>query len=48
MITVVYRIIVGLVAALVLWELFSRKDIKVQANAALVLIPLVLRALMLV
>jgi hypothetical protein len=47
MITIIYRIIIGLVAVLVLWELFSRKDVKVQANAALVLIPLLLRALML-
>ncbi len=48
MITVVYRLIVILVAVLVVWELFSQKEIKWQANAALVLIPLVLRAFMLV
>ncbi len=48
MITYVYRLIVVIVAVLVVWELFSQKEIKSQANAALVLIPLVLRAFMLV
>jgi hypothetical protein len=48
MITVVYRLIVIAVAVLVVWELFAQKDAKYQANAALVLIPLLLRAFMLV
>lgn len=48
MITSVYRLIVIVVAALVIWELFSQKDVKMQANAALVLIPLLLRAMMIV
>jgi len=46
MITFVYRLLVVLVALLVLVELFSQKDLKAQATAAVVLIPLVLRALM--
>ena len=46
MITIVYRFLVILVALLVLIELFSQKDWKAQATAALVLIPLILRALM--
>lgn len=48
MITVVYRLIVIAVAVLVVWELFAQKDVKYQANAALVLVPLLLRAFMLV
>ena len=48
MITGIYRLIVVLIAALVIWELFSQKDAKMQANAALVLIPLLLRAMMIV
>jgi hypothetical protein len=48
MITVVYRLIVIFVAVLVIWELFSQKELKAQATAALVVIPLVLRAFMLV
>lgn len=48
MITVVYRLIVIAVAVLVIWELFAQKDVKYQANAALVLVPLLLRACMLV
>ncbi len=48
MITLVYRLIVILIAALVAWELWRQTDIKAQATAALVLIPLLLRAAMLV
>lgn len=48
MITVVYRLIVIAVAVLVVWEVFAQKDVKYQANAALVLMPLLLRAFMLV
>lgn len=46
MITVVYRLIVLLTAVLVLEELFSQASLKLKLNAALVLIPLILRALM--
>lgn len=46
MITLVYRLIVVFAALLVLWELFSQTSLKLKLNAALVLIPLLLRALM--
>jgi hypothetical protein len=46
MITLVYRLIVLLTAVLVLMELFSQTSLKLKLNAALVLVPLVLRALM--
>lgn len=46
MITLVYRLIVLFVAAFVLWELFSQQSLKLKLNAALVLVPLILRALM--
>jgi hypothetical protein len=46
MITIVYRLIVVLAAALVLGELFTQASLKLKLNAALVLIPLLLRALM--
>ena len=46
MITLVYRLIVVVAIAIIVWEMFTQKDIKMQANAAIVLIPLVLRALM--
>lgn len=45
-ITLVYRLIVVLAALFVLWELFSQESLKLKLNAALVLIPLLLRALM--
>jgi len=44
--TLIYRMIVVLILILTLWNLFDEKDMKNQANAALVLIPLMLRALM--
>jgi hypothetical protein len=46
MITVVYRLIVVLTALLVLAELFSQRSLKLKLNAALILVPLILRALM--
>lgn len=45
-ITWIYRLIVALVIAMVGWNLFTEKKITMQINCALVLIPLVLRALM--
>lgn len=45
--TLIYRGIVGLVLLLVLRCLFDEKDFWKQATAALVVIPLVLRLLML-
>jgi len=46
MITIVYRLIVVFATLLVLDELFSQTSLKLKLNAALVLIPLLLRALM--
>ena len=46
MITLVYRLIVVLTIVLVLAELFSQQSLKLKLNAALILIPLILRALM--
>lgn len=47
MLTIIYRIIVALVIALVGWNLFTEKKLTAQMNYALVLIPMVLRVLML-
>lgn len=44
--TLIYRLIVILLSALIIWELFYQKDLRTQATAAFVLIPLILRALM--
>jgi hypothetical protein len=46
MITVVYRAIAAGAVVLVVAELFSQRSLKQKLNAALVLIPLILRALM--
>ena len=46
MITIIYQLIVAVAIAIIIWELFTQKDIKMQANAAIVLIPLILRVLM--
>jgi hypothetical protein len=46
MMTLIYRLLVVVLTLLVVLELFSQKDLKSQATAALVLIPFVLRALM--
>ena len=48
MLTILYRLIAAAAAALVVVELFSQKDLKLKVNAAIVVIPLVLRALMIV
>lgn len=44
--TLIYRILVGLVLLLTVWNLYEEEDIKKQANNALVVIPLLLRVLM--
>ncbi len=44
--TFVYRIIVLTVLLLVGWHLFEEEKIKFQANAAIVIVPLLLRVLM--
>ena len=46
MISIVYRIILLMVVALIIWEILAQKDVKTQATAALVVIPLIMRALM--
>ena len=46
MITIIYRLIVVMVIALIGWNLFTEKKLTVQMNAAMVLIPMVLRTLM--
>ena len=46
MITIIYRLIVAMVIALVGWNLFTEEKLTNQLNCALVLIPLILRALM--
>lgn len=46
MITLIYRGIVGLVLVFTVWNLFSDKKLVNQANAALVVIPMILRLLM--
>ena len=46
MITIIYRLIVVMVVALISWNLFTEKKLTMQMNAAMVLIPMVMRALM--
>lgn len=46
MITLIYRAIVAIVLIFTVWNLFEEEKITLQANAALVVIPLVLRLLM--
>lgn len=46
MITIIYRLIVVYLLGLVVWNLIDDEEIKNQANNALVIIPLILRALM--
>lgn len=44
--TLIYRILVGIVLILTVWNLFDEEEIFKQANNALVIIPLLLRVLM--
>ena len=46
MITLIYRGIIAVVLIFTIWNLFDEEKIKLQANAALVVIPLILRLLM--
>lgn len=46
MITIIYRLIVAMVIGLVGWNLFTEEKFTNQLNCAMVLIPLILRALM--
>lgn len=44
--TIIYRLIILLILIFTVWNLFTEEKIIKQANAALVVIPLVLRLLM--
>ena len=46
MITIIYRLLVVMVVGLIGWNLFTEKKLTLQMNAAMVLIPMVMRALM--
>ena len=46
--TLIYRLIVVLAIVLISMELFSQKSLCLKFNAGLVLIPLVMRAMMIV
>lgn len=46
MLTIIYRLIVVAVLGMTVWNLFTEKKLSKQISAALVTIPLVLRALM--
>lgn len=46
MITIIYRLIIVMVVGLIGWNLFTEKKLTMQMNAAMVLIPMVMRALM--
>ncbi len=46
MITLIYRGIIALVIFFTVWNMFTEEDLSKQANAALILIPLTLRLLM--
>lgn len=41
--TVIYLAIIVMLLGLVIWNMFTEKDIMVQIDAALIIIPLVLR-----
>lgn len=41
--TVIYLVIIALVVGFIVWNMFTEKDLMVQIDAALVLIPLILR-----
>ncbi|MBP2665590.1 MAG: hypothetical protein H6Q76_570 [Firmicutes bacterium] len=47
MMTIVYQLILVAAVVLIVRSLFQEKELKMQINAAWVLIPLILRALML-
>jgi len=47
MMTIVYRLILVVAIALIVRGIFREKELKMQVNAAWVLVPFILRALML-
>lgn len=46
MLTVIYQAIIALVMIFILWNMWREKDIRNQAIAAMVIIPLLLRLIM--
>ncbi len=48
MLTIIYRLLCAAAAVLVGIELFRQSDVKNKVNAAIVIVPLVLRALMII
>ena len=46
MITMIYRLIVVGVIGLIGWNLYTEEKLTMQMNAAMVMIPMVMRALM--
>lgn len=46
MMTLIYRLILACIVALIGWNLYTEEKITLQLNSAMVLIPLVLRVLM--
>ena len=48
MMKLVYQLIIAIISVLLVWELFTQKDVKVQIMAAMTLIPFILRLIMVV
>ncbi len=48
MLTICYRIICAACAAFIGVEIFRQKDVKLKINAAIIIIPFIMRALMIV
>lgn len=48
MMKLVYQLIIAIISVLLVWELFTQKDVKVQFMAAMTLIPFILRLMMVV
>jgi len=48
MMKLIYQVILAFITALVVWELVTQKDFKLQFMSAMALIPLVLRLAMIV
>lgn len=46
MMTIIYRVILAGIVALIGWNLYTEEKLTLQLNSAMVLIPLVLRVLM--
>lgn len=45
-VTIIYLLIIALLLFFIIWNMFTEKDIMLQIDAALVIIPLVLRLLL--